>query len=153
MNVKSFALATATGAVAILVTGTMMFALPPLGRFYGYAMTSGTASGVPREAPILWAALLGSIAYAALVTVVLLRAHNPLTVPGGAATGALVGFLLWFTADLMLYAVSNVGTLTTTLIDPIVELIPGAVAGAAVALVLRRLTRVPVTRLSGRAAA
>jgi hypothetical protein len=153
MKIKSFVLGTATGALVILGAGMLMFALPPLDRFYGFAMTSGTAIGVPREAPILWAALLGSAAYAALVTLVLLLRHNALTVARGAATGALVGFLLWFTADLMLYAVSNVGTLATTLIDPIVELIPGAFAGAAVAAVLRRLRAAPVARASGLAAA
>jgi hypothetical protein len=61
-----------------------------------------------------------------------------LSVLVGLKTGALVGFLLWFTADLMLYAVSNVGSMASTLAGPFVELIPGAVAGGVIAVVLGR---------------
>jgi hypothetical protein len=38
----------------------------------------------------------------------------------------------------MLLAVSHVGSVTSALVNPLIELIPGAVAGGAVALVLRR---------------
>ena len=54
--------------------------------------------------------------------------------------GALiVSFLLWFTADFMLYGISHVGNLTTTLVDPLLELVPGAIAGGVIARVLRRI--------------
>lgn len=46
------------------------------------------------------------------------------TVMAGVKAGAIVGCLLWFTADMMLYAVTNVGNLRTMLLGPVVELIP-----------------------------
>jgi hypothetical protein len=54
----------------------------------------------------------------------------------GIRIGAVVGFLLWFTADFMFYGLSNVGTLTSTVVDPLIELVPGAVAGGVIAIVL-----------------
>lgn len=38
----------------------------------------------------------------------------------------------------MLYGISNVGHLTTTIVDPLLELVPGAIAGGVIAGVLRR---------------
>jgi hypothetical protein len=98
-------------------------------------MTAGAATGVPRDAPLLWAALVGALAYAALVAVAI--GDRTRSIGGGMKVGATVGFLLWVTSNFMLYAISHVGNLTTTLVDPFVELVPGAVAGAAIALVLR----------------
>jgi hypothetical protein len=49
------------------------------------------------------------------------------------------GTLHWFTADFVLYGISNVGNLTTTIVDPLLELVPGAIAGGVIAGVLRRM--------------
>jgi hypothetical protein len=138
MSIKTFAIGTVAGGITIFAAGTTIFSLPLLADFYTYAMTSGSASGVPRETPILWAGFLGALAYGALVTLAVDRTRA-VKVAAGLKTGACVGLLLWLTADLMLYAVSNVGTLTSALTDPLVELIPGAIAGAVIAPVLRRV--------------
>ncbi len=55
-----------------------------------------------------------------------------------ASRSAVLSFLLWVTADLMLYAISTVGNATTMLLDPLLETIPGAIAGGAIALSLRK---------------
>ena len=138
MNIKAFVLATIAGGITIFAVGTLLFLLPPLAEFYTYAMNSGSATDVARGAPIFWAAFLGALSYGALVTLAVDKAGS-LEVATGVTTGACVGFLLWLTADLMLYAISNVGTLTSTLVDPLVELIPGAAGGAVIAPTLRRL--------------
>jgi hypothetical protein len=39
----------------------------------------------------------------------------------------------------MFYGISNVGNLTSTLIDPLLELVPGAVAGGIIAFVLEKV--------------
>ena len=62
------------------------------------------------------------------------------TIGAGIKIGAIVSFLLWFTADFMLYGISHVGNLTTTVVDPFLELVPGAIAGGVIAGVLRRMT-------------
>jgi hypothetical protein len=137
MSIKTLVVGTLAGGVTIFAVGTLIFALPPLAEFYTYALTSGSATNVPRQVPILWAAFLGALSYGALVTLAIGKAEAP-DVPTGFKIGAVVGFLLWFTADLMLYAISNVGTLTSTLADALVEPIPGAFGGAVIARVLRR---------------
>jgi hypothetical protein len=53
--------------------------------------------------------------------------------------GAIVGLLVWFTADFMLYGISNVLNLTSVLIDPLLEVAPSAAAGGAIAAALRRI--------------
>ena len=146
MSIKPVVLATTAGGITIFAIGTLIFVLPPLAEFYTYAMTSGSATGVPRELPIVWAAFLGALSYAALVTFAVSK-HESLNAAAGFKTGAVVGFLLWFTDDLVLYAVSNVGTLTSTLLDALIEPIPGAIGGAVIAIVLRRSRHTEGARL------
>ena len=76
--------------------------------------------------------------YGALLTLVIGSRASELTMASGIRIGAIVSFLVWFTADFMLYGISNVGNLTTTLVDPLLELVPGAIAGGVIAAVLRR---------------
>jgi hypothetical protein len=47
----------------------------------------------------------------------------------------------------MLYAITNVGNLATMLLAPLIELIPGAIAGGVIAAVLGRSE--PVTASAG----
>jgi hypothetical protein len=56
-------------------------------------------------------------------------------------TGAIVGGLMWATSNFMLYGVTNIGDVTSTLLTPLIELVPGTVAGAAIAFVLGRIAR------------
>ncbi len=62
-----------------------------------------------------------------------------LTIGAGVNIGAIVGFLLWFTADFTFYGISNVGNLTSTVLAPLIELVPGAVAGGVIAAVLGKM--------------
>jgi hypothetical protein len=39
----------------------------------------------------------------------------------------------------MFYGISNVGNLTSTLVDPLLELVPGALAGGVIAAVLGKI--------------
>ena len=44
----------------------------------------------------------------------------------------------------MLYGISHVGNLTTTIVNPLLELVPGAFAGGVIAGVLKRIPS-PIT--------
>jgi hypothetical protein len=99
-------------------------------------MSSGSATGVQRDPQLLWAVALGALSYSALVTLAIGSRAGSLNIGAGIRTGAVVGFLLWFTADFMFYGISNVGNLTSTVVDPLLELAPGAVAGGVIAAVL-----------------
>ena len=136
MHAKQFVIGTLAGAVAVLAIGYLIFTAA-LGDFYAYAMNAGKATGVAREPQLYWADALGALSYSALLTLAIGGRPNSLTVVAGIRVGAVVSFLLWFTADFMLYGISNVGNLTTTVVDPLLELVPGALAGGVIAAVLR----------------
>jgi hypothetical protein len=137
MHAKQFVIGTLAGAATVLVAGYLIFTAA-LGNFYAYAMNAGSATGVAREPQLFWAVALGAVAYGALLTFVIGSRANDLTVGAGIKSGAIVSFLLWFTADFMLYGISYVGNLTTTIVDPLLELVPGAIAGGVIAVALRR---------------
>ena len=147
MTLKRLAIGTACGAVTLCATGYAVFEIA-LGDFYAYALSAGSATGVAREQPLFWAVALGALSYSALVTLALDRAGSP-SVGAGLRTGALVGFLVWFAADFMLYGISNVLNLTGALIDPVLEIVPSAITGGVIALVLGWIQAPPVERVSG----
>ena len=138
MTARQLATGTIVGAAALCASGYSMFWIA-LGNFYAYALNSGSATGVPRESPIVWAVAIGALSYSALLTLAIGNRVRASGIVGGVKVGAVVGFLVWFTADLMLYGISNVLTLTSTLIDPLLEVVPSAVAGGAIAVVLRNV--------------
>ena len=139
MDTKRFMIGTAVGGSTVLAIGFSLFALPPLRDFYLYAMNAGSATGVARESPLVWAVVVGALSYGALVTFAIGSRPGRVGVGAGMGIGAIVGFLLWCTANFMFFGISNVGTVTSAIIDPLLELVPGAMAGGTVALVLGRL--------------
>lgn len=62
-----------------------------------------------------------------------------LSIGAGAKVGAIVGFLLWFTADFTLYGITNIANLTRTVVDPLLEIVHGGIGGAVIAAVLRSM--------------
>lgn len=138
MTAKQLAAGTVVGAATLSATGYVMFAIV-LGNFYAHALSAGSATGVPRDALVFWAVGLGALSYGALMTLAMgSRAGSP-TMGTGIKIGAVVGFLVWFTADFMLYGMSNVLNLTSALVDPLLEVVPSAITGGAIAVVLRKL--------------
>jgi hypothetical protein len=129
---------TLVGALTLSATGYVMF-WTVLGNFYDYALGAGSATGVPRESPLIWAVALGALSYSALVTLAIGNYARSRTIGAGMEVGAVIGFLVWFSADFFLYGISNVLNLTSALIDPLLEVVPSAVTGGAVAAVLGRL--------------
>lgn len=138
MHAKQLVVGTLAGALTVLAIGYLIFTVA-LGNFYAYAMNAGSATGVAREPQLFWAVALGALSYAALLTLMIGSRGRYLTIAAGIKMGAIVSFLLWFTADFMLYGISNVGNLTTTIVDPLLELVPGAVAGGVIAGVLMKI--------------
>jgi hypothetical protein len=139
MDTKRFVIGTLVGGITVFATGTLIFAMPPLHDFMAYAMNSGSATGVAREPQLFWAVALGALSYSALVTLAIGSRAHPSSIGAGIRIGAVVGFLIWFTADFMFYGISNVGNLTSTLVDPLLELVPGALAGGVIAAVLGKI--------------
>jgi len=136
MNTKQWVVGTVGGAVVLMAVGYVIFEVL-LKDFY--AANGGTATGVNREAQIVWAVAVGALAYAALILYALRGSGATLSVASGAKAGAIVGALIWACADFTLYAISNINSLTLAIVDPLVELVRGGITGAAVAVLLRKL--------------
>ncbi len=135
MDAKRLAIATIVGGVVLYAVGYLIFSLAFAGF---YAANAGPATGVDRTAPLIWAVALGSLAYAALIAYALGNRAGAPSLGEGAKVGAIVGFLLWFTTDFIIYGVTNVATLTRTIVDPLLEAVRGGIAGAVIAAVTRR---------------
>jgi Ca2+/Na+ antiporter len=101
-----------------------------------YAANLGSATGVTREPQLIWALMLGTLAYGALVAFAIENRAGAVTVGGGVMIGALVGFLLWATADFLLYGATNISNLTRTVVDPLLEIVRAGVAGGVIVAVV-----------------
>lgn len=136
MNTKNVIIGTVVGAITLFILGYLIFELA-VGDFYSANM--GSAMGVERETPVMWASALASVSYAALLTLAILsRADSP-TIVGGFKVAAVVGFLVWFTVDFTFYGIFNLTNLTLAIVDPLLELVHAGVAGAVIAGVLGAL--------------
>lgn len=135
MNVKRLTIGSITGLVALYIVG-MVFWQMVFADFF--AANSGSAEGVDREQPILWAAVLGTLFYAVLVTLMLEARSSAASIVDGIKTGAVVGFLLWGTADFILFGYTNLSNLTATIADSVLEGVRGGLGGAAIAAVLSK---------------
>ncbi len=137
MNINRLIVGTIVGGIVLYLTGYLIF-ITIFGDFY--AANAGSATGVPREEMIQWAIIVGCLGYAALVTYVMEIQQGTLSMGKGIITGAIVGGLIWFTADFVFYGLYNISNLTITIVDPILELIHGGIAGAVIAPVLAKMS-------------
>ena len=135
MDLKRFLTGTIVGGVVLFVLGWLFWMVLFAGFFEGVA---GSATGVPKEPPVMWAFILGTLILAALYTLVI-QWRGDSTIMDGLKTGALVGFLLWFGVDLILFSAWNVTTLTGVIADSILELVRTGVAGAAIVAVAGKI--------------
>ena len=133
MNAK-FGMAVLAGAVALFVTGYLIFGLALSGF---YESNAGTATGVNKETPEWLWLILSTLAFAALLTVVLGWAGAK-DVASGLKTAAIFGLLLGFAIDFGFYSMTNIQNLTLTLVDPFLGAVHSGIGGAVIGLMLGR---------------
>lgn len=136
MDTRRLVIGTVVGGVTLFVLGYLIFDLA-FAAFY--AANAGSATGVARSEQLVWAVALGSLSYAALLTLGIGTKAASSNIATGAKVGAVAGFLLWFTADFILYGIQNVSNLTRTTVDPLLESIRGGVSGGIISLVLGKI--------------
>jgi uncharacterized membrane protein len=136
MDPKRFVGGTLVGTITMYLVGYLIFDLSAAS-FYA----ANRSSDLARDPAILWATILGTASLAALMTLAVAHATKPLTVPGGAKVGAVVGFLVWFGVDFIRFGGTDYWTLTLTIVDPLLEIVRGGIAGAAIASVLAMMAR------------
>lgn len=136
MDIKRLVIGTLVGGIVMYALGYLIFDLA-FGDFY--TANRGSATGVDRAQQLVWAVALGSLSYAALVTLGIGSRAGSSNLAAGVKVGAVVGFLLWFTVDFTLYGITNVANLTRAIVDPLLELVRGGIAGGVIGIVLGKV--------------
>lgn len=137
MDSKRLITGTVVGAVVISLVGYLLYEV-----LFSAFMEAQLTVGM-RDSPIWWAALLSAVAHALLLTLVIGWAGES-SMAGGLKVGAIVGFLLWFGGDMILYGVFEFSTLSGALTDSVLATVQYAAAGSAIgALEARGSARQP----------
>jgi hypothetical protein len=136
MNAKQLTVGIIVGTLVSMIVGYVIWNVLAADFF---ASNMGSATGVMRDTQLLWAVIIGTASYTALIALALGAQSGELTIAGGLKVGAIVGFLVWFSVDFILFGAMNVNTLTIAIVDPILEAIRAGITGAAIAAVAAKL--------------
>jgi Ca2+/Na+ antiporter len=136
MNTKNLAIGTIVGTVVLYALAYLIFEVLLVDFFEA---NSGMATGVARDSQIVWALVLGTALYALLITLAIDGKSGQASAMDGLKIGAVVGLLLWGTADFTLYGLQDVNNLTATITDTVVEGVRGGLAGLVVAITLAKI--------------
>ncbi len=140
MDIKRLIIGTVVGGIALYILGYVMFDLA-FAEFF--AANAGSATGVWKDPQVIWAIALGTLSYAALITLAIGTRAGSTTIVEGLKVGAIVGFLMWFGANMIIYGVWDVLNLTATIADSLLELIRAGISGAVIAAVLAKIADAP----------
>ncbi len=133
MDTKRLMIGTLVGGITMYLVGYLIWDLA-LADFF--AANAGSATGVDRDAQLVWAVVLGTLSLAALVTLAVGSRVGSSTISAGFKIGAIVGFLVWFGVDFIWYGYTNLSNLTATVVDPLLEIVRTGIGGAVIAEVL-----------------
>lgn len=124
---KRFVVAAVAGMLTIAVVGGVLY-----GVVFADFFRQNTTSSVMRTPPgFIWIAL-SHIPFGILLALVI-RWRSARTIRDGAASGAMLGFLMAASYDLSQYGTTTLWTLRLTLIEPFITTVMVAVAGAVIA--------------------
>ena len=132
---KRLIIGSVVGAAVLYALGIVLWGMLFAEFFFD---NTGSATGVPREQAILWAAIVGALLYGAFLTLAL-GSRGATAVMDASMVGAVVGLLLWGTADFILFANFNLNNLSATIADTVLEGVRAGIAGAIIALVLSKV--------------
>ena len=135
MDAKRFLAGTVVGGIVLFFVGNLIF-ITLAGGFY--AANAGTATGVDRAEPLMWAVVLGNVAYAALICYAM-GTRNASGLIEGAKVGAIVGLLMWVAVDFIFYGLMNLSNLTRTIVDPLLEIVHAGIGGAVIGLLAAKM--------------
>lgn len=133
MNVRAI-LAAIAGAVVMFLLGYVVFGVA-FASWYEQQMV-GAKALLHTPTPVLWALFLGQLMFTLLLATVYDRYASISTPVGGAIAGLWMGFLVYLSYDLSLFAFFKFITLQFAVIDALLNTVIAAIAGAVIGLVL-----------------
>lgn len=136
MDIKRLVIGTVAGGITLFVLGyviwNMLFA-------DFFAANAGMATDAAKDPQVMWAIAVGTLSYAVLLTLAIGTRPAAASVIEGAKIAGLVGFLMWFGADMIIFGVWNLSNLTAAIADSLLELVRAAISGAVIATVLAKI--------------
>ncbi len=137
MTAKNRILATLVGFVVLFLLGWLLYGFLLMDF---YQTNSGSATGVMRaeEEMVWWSLIAGNIMQAYLLVYIFGTWANITTFSEGLKAGLIIGLITGFAYTLIMYGTTNIGNLTSTLVDPFVSATMLAVAGGIIGWMLGR---------------
>ncbi len=132
---STFIKATLAGTGVLFVVGFLVFGLLLSGF---YESNVGSATGVAKDSPGWLSLIISTLATSATLTLVLTWKFDVRDAASGASAAALFGLLVAIAANFGTYSMTNVQTLTVTLVDPILTAGYMAIGGAVIGIVIGR---------------
>lgn len=135
MSAGRFLTATVVGGVVLFVMGYVIWGLAFMGFFESHM---GSASGVMKEPMNFPMLILGQLALAALLTLMVGSWARVSGFGPAFRVGAVAGLLMSLGYDLTQYATTNLMDLTATLVDPILGIVWMGLGAGAIGVLLAR---------------
>mgnify|MGYP007080175700 CR=1 FL=1 len=135
MNTNRILLAGVAGGIAFFLLGFLLYGIL-LAKFF--AANQGTAQGVMKTPPEMWALIVGNLAWGFLLAIIFGRWAGIKNFATGAQAGAIIGGLVAFSVNFNMLGTTNVHTINSALVDVVVMAVISAIVGGVVGLVLGR---------------
>ena len=101
-----------------------------------YAQQTLAAKSRINDPPVMWALFLAQLMFSLLLAVIFERYAVIRTFAGGAVAGVWIGFLVFMSFDLAMFAFYKIASLQFALIDGLLSTVMAAINGAVVGFVL-----------------
>jgi hypothetical protein len=137
MTAKTRIMATLAGFVVLFMLGWLLYGMLLMDFF---STNAGSATGVQKteDEMVWWALILGNVLQAYLLVYIFGKWANITTFAGGLQGGAMIGLILGYAYDLIMYGTANIMNLTAALVDPLIAAVMMGVAGGVIGWVLGR---------------
>jgi len=133
MSSNRFVPAALAGGVVVFCAGFVLYSVV-LADFF--AANQGSAVGAMKEMPDFVHLALGQLVLGLYLAVVIDKWARVGGAAAGFKIGAISGLLIGLGYDLTMFGVSNMASITATLVDPLAFMVQMALGGAAIGAVL-----------------
>ena len=133
MNTNKILIAGVAGGIAAFLFGFLIWGLAMQGFMESHSLAP---AGLEKEPMLMWAIIVGNLAFGFLYAIIYGRWAGIKTLKTGAVAGVVIGLLIGINYDFMTYAMMNVMDLTGVMVDIVVNAVYGGLVGGVVGWVL-----------------